>query len=399
MASVFISYSSQDKAIATRIARDLDKHGVRVWLDTYELLPGDSLVEKITQGVQTSDYLLVILSRSSVQSQWVQREIGIAYQRNREASTLRVIPVLIDDSDVPVNLAETVYVDLRLGYEEGLARIVAAVSSRPADSVPKLSELVDTPDLVAHIEGEQKLFRGAGYLVTRILSIVTVIVAGIAAIPSFYTTFGQQPRVYYSVAEQRIALPSDLDSTRVAKLLEENGIPDATVRIEIINQGGAAAKEIKAGVVAPGSIIRTATDPSPRPKPVWVDISIDHDPKQGPRHVTYKLRDLIAGKIVRATLGYRVGTSAGPLSVDVIADGVSASQVESLSTVPAWAPWRAFELPLKILGWGFVITLVVGLVAVLVANPTSRDALLLVIKELNPALARFVDAIAKVVGP
>jgi hypothetical protein len=399
MASVFIIYSSRDKSIATKIARDLDRHGVRVWLDTYELLPGDSLAEKITQGVQTSDYLLVILSENSVRSPWVQRETGIAYQRNREASAQRVIPVLIDDSEVPSDLAGTVYVDLRAGYEEGLARIVAAVTSRPAESVPKLSELVDTPDLVAHIEGEQKAFRGAGYLVTRILSVATLLVAAIAAIPSFYSTFGQQPRVYYSVAEQRIALPSDVDAARVTKLLEENGIPDATASLRIVNQGGAVAKEIKAGVVAPGPIIRTSTEPPAQPKPVWVDISIDHDAKQAPRHVTYQFRDLVAGKVVEAHLGYRAAASAGALSVDVVADGVAASEVENLSTVPVWAPWRAFELPLKILGWGFAITLAVGLLAVLVANPASRDALLLLVKELNPTLARLVDALAKAVRP
>jgi len=125
-----------------------------VWLDTYELLPGDSLVEKITQGVQASDYLIVILSKSSIQSQWVQREIGIAFKRNREASTQRVIPVRVDESPVPTDLADTVYVDIHTGYDEGLARILDVVTSRPADSVPKLSALVDTPHLVAHIERE-----------------------------------------------------------------------------------------------------------------------------------------------------------------------------------------------------------------------------------------------------
>jgi hypothetical protein len=207
MTSVFISYSSKDRPIATKIARDLQKHGIRIWFDTYELLPGDSLAEKIIQGVQTSDFLLVILSKNSAQSAWVKNEIGVAFKKNRAASELRLIPVLVDDSEVPTELADVVRVDLRLGYEEGLAQILAAVSASPAATVPKLSELVDTPDVVDHVKEEQKNFRGAGYFITTVLSIATIIIAAIAAIPSFYTAFGQKPRVYYFAQEQKLALP------------------------------------------------------------------------------------------------------------------------------------------------------------------------------------------------
>ena len=217
--------------------------------------------------------------------------------------------------------------------------------------------------------------------------------AGITAISSFYTAFGQQPRVYYTVEEQRIEFPAGVDAAKLTKLLKENGIPDATVRLEIINQGGAVPEEIEAGVVAPGSIIRTSTEPPPEPKLVWVDISIDHE---APSHVTYKLRNLIAGKIVKASLSYHRDTSSRALAVDVIADKIVATEVASLSTVPPWAPWRAFELPLMILGWGFAITLGVGLIAVLVANPTVRDALFLIIKELNPTVARLADTLARI---
>lgn len=107
----------------------------------------------------------------------------------------------------------------------------------------------------------------------------------------------------------------------------------------------------------------------------------------------------MAGKTVKAGLGYHTDPSGGSVSIDVVADGVVAFEVSDISVAPAWAPWRAFELPLKILGWGFAITLCVGLVAVFVANPTSRTAVLLVIKELNPTLARVVDLIAKIAAP
>ena len=51
MLSVFLSHSSSDKELVTRIAEDLKDAGIPVWLDAWEILPGDSVAQKIQEGL------------------------------------------------------------------------------------------------------------------------------------------------------------------------------------------------------------------------------------------------------------------------------------------------------------------------------------------------------------
>jgi hypothetical protein len=73
---VFICHSSDDKAFVRTLARDLKSAGIKVWLDHWELLPGDSLSEKIQAGLAGSSWLLVVVSKHSVKSRWVRRELN-----------------------------------------------------------------------------------------------------------------------------------------------------------------------------------------------------------------------------------------------------------------------------------------------------------------------------------
>ena len=49
--SIFLSHNSQDKPFTKRLARDLDNHEVKYWLDEAEIKIGDSLIEKIRSGI------------------------------------------------------------------------------------------------------------------------------------------------------------------------------------------------------------------------------------------------------------------------------------------------------------------------------------------------------------
>ncbi len=57
MSSIFISHSWSDKSSARKLAADLRKVGVYVWLDEAEIKLGDSLIQKIRAGIDTVDYV------------------------------------------------------------------------------------------------------------------------------------------------------------------------------------------------------------------------------------------------------------------------------------------------------------------------------------------------------
>ena len=73
---VFISHASEDKqAVVLPLAEALRKRGVSVWIDAAELQLGDSLSEKIDDGLAGSRFGVVILSPSFFGKQWPKREL------------------------------------------------------------------------------------------------------------------------------------------------------------------------------------------------------------------------------------------------------------------------------------------------------------------------------------
>jgi hypothetical protein len=73
MSSIFLSYSHIDKSFANRLATDLRKKGHYIWIDDSEIKVGDSLIEKIREGIDKVDYLGAIISQSSINSDWVKK--------------------------------------------------------------------------------------------------------------------------------------------------------------------------------------------------------------------------------------------------------------------------------------------------------------------------------------
>ena len=71
---LFLSHSSKDKVLARRLARDLKSVHIDVWLDQWEIGIGEEFVQCIEHGVDEADFVIVLLTRTSVTSEWVNRE-------------------------------------------------------------------------------------------------------------------------------------------------------------------------------------------------------------------------------------------------------------------------------------------------------------------------------------
>ena len=49
---LFISYSSQDRAFVRKLVADLRASSMPIWFAEWELGPGDSLIDKIGEGIE-----------------------------------------------------------------------------------------------------------------------------------------------------------------------------------------------------------------------------------------------------------------------------------------------------------------------------------------------------------
>ncbi len=74
---VFISHASEDKkAVVLPLADALKKAGIKVWLDQQELRIGDSLREKIDEGLAKSRFGVVVLSPNFLAKSWPRKELN-----------------------------------------------------------------------------------------------------------------------------------------------------------------------------------------------------------------------------------------------------------------------------------------------------------------------------------
>jgi hypothetical protein len=135
---VFLSYAKDDSAVVRQVAAALQKTGKDVWLDTWELARGDSIKDRVNLAVHTSDLFLVILSKASVASHWVQSELSAALASEMNDRAISIIPVLVEDCDIPASLADRSYVDLRGDVATGVQQLATQLAVAPAVDLSQL---------------------------------------------------------------------------------------------------------------------------------------------------------------------------------------------------------------------------------------------------------------------
>jgi hypothetical protein len=126
--SIFISYSSKDSEFAEKLAFELVKNGIKVWIDKWALKAGDSLIDRIQSAIGDSAFLLIILSKNSVASEWCKKELNSALVRELEEKKVVVIPVVMEECQVPLFLREKLYANFKGGFENGILQLLKPLS-------------------------------------------------------------------------------------------------------------------------------------------------------------------------------------------------------------------------------------------------------------------------------
>ena len=89
---VFISHSHKDETLAKKIAQVLTKAGLDVWDDRI-ILPGDNWGDKISQALNESNAMVVLLTQESLKSRSVRHDIEFALGEKRYSK--RLLPVIV----------------------------------------------------------------------------------------------------------------------------------------------------------------------------------------------------------------------------------------------------------------------------------------------------------------
>jgi len=110
---VFISYSSEDKDWVHDILRpELESHGFSVLTD--QNFKGGALsIEQMVEGVENSRHVIAVMTQNFIESGWAKFETAMAQTLNPDASMRKLIPVLKENCNIPLNLRILHYRDLR----------------------------------------------------------------------------------------------------------------------------------------------------------------------------------------------------------------------------------------------------------------------------------------------
>lgn len=125
--TVYLAHSSADRAMAERITEGLRKAGIGVWLDKNELRVGDRIISQMGAGIRSSRFMAVMISKESNKSDWVREEWEAKLADDKKTGRNSLLPIVVDDCDVPPFLDTRLCADFRSDYEAGLKDLLTAI--------------------------------------------------------------------------------------------------------------------------------------------------------------------------------------------------------------------------------------------------------------------------------
>jgi len=126
MIKLFISYVSSDEAFAERLASDLRAYTSKIFYAKWSIKVGESIVDRINEGLSSHDNLVLILSQASAESEWVKRELNSSLMRQLRDKDIRILPVLKEACVIPPLLVDIKYADFRTDYNKGFVSLLDA---------------------------------------------------------------------------------------------------------------------------------------------------------------------------------------------------------------------------------------------------------------------------------
>jgi len=125
---VFICHASEDRPFVDRLCCLLNEANVPVWYDRREIRVGDSIVQRISDGLGEASHLAIVLSRASTGKPWVMKEISAGLMRQLSDASIRVLPIVIDTCTIPHILADIRYANCRVDLTVGVGELLEAIS-------------------------------------------------------------------------------------------------------------------------------------------------------------------------------------------------------------------------------------------------------------------------------
>lgn len=95
----FLSYSTKDADLVRAVEQELEGSGIDLFRDEIAIGWGESINEKVFSGLEAARHVVVFITKESLNSNWVKKEISTALTREVSADTVIIVPVLLTSQD------------------------------------------------------------------------------------------------------------------------------------------------------------------------------------------------------------------------------------------------------------------------------------------------------------
>src|SRR5882762_861524 len=138
---VFISYASQDAAVASALVEALERHGVRCWIAPRDVKAGALYADAIARAISGAKAFVLVLSESAIVSSHVSREIERASSKKRPIIALRIDAAPLTPA-LEYFLSESQWVEAQTGsMEAAYAKLIDDIRD-PARTAPRQTPAV-----------------------------------------------------------------------------------------------------------------------------------------------------------------------------------------------------------------------------------------------------------------
>ncbi len=135
---IFFSYSRSDSPFALTLAKDLREAGADIWIDQLDIPAGTHWDAAVEKALNSSAYVLVILSNASTASTNVMDEVSFALESGK-----KIIPVLLEDCLAPFRLRRLQRIDFTSDYTTGFSQLVITLNLAIGNSAKSEGIVVD----------------------------------------------------------------------------------------------------------------------------------------------------------------------------------------------------------------------------------------------------------------
>jgi len=161
----FVSHSSADDELATRLEQNLQETGLNLWVDHSDLRRRGLLLSALQAALLRCTQLVLLWSQAAERSRYVTAEWNFAW--NRE---IPILPCRLDQTLLPLGLAGYLYCDFRTDFDTGLAQLQEALRE-PAPRKPTFVAVFSktfSPDYSNYLKMVREIFTGQEALLAEL---------------------------------------------------------------------------------------------------------------------------------------------------------------------------------------------------------------------------------------